>query len=141
MVLKKKISEEIIKSIPSRALTNIELLSYVKALKISNFRGVFMINTLPNKILKNERGIVNLDSVYGTGTHWVCYNKRENIIDYFDFGNLRLFVELVRYFKSSRQEPIKMHYNYNHYQCIDTVNWGHLCLSFLNRNNVLSERK
>ena len=31
-----------------------------------------MKDTLPLKIQKNETGIVNLDSIRGPGTHWVC---------------------------------------------------------------------
>lgn len=101
-----------------------------------------MIDTLPNTIFKNETGIVNLDSIFGPGTHWVCYRKRGNIIDYFDsFGNLRPPIELIRYFQSSRQKPIKIYYNYNRYQSLNAVNCGHLCLSFLNSNNVLSKRE
>jgi hypothetical protein len=58
-----------------------------KELKIKNFRGVFMRDTLPNKIKANECGVVNLDSIKNEGTHWVCYYKDENEKYYFDsFG-------------------------------------------------------
>jgi hypothetical protein len=58
-----------------------------KELKIKNFRGVFMRDTLPNKIKANECGIVNLDSIKNEGTHWVCYYKGKNEKYYFDsFG-------------------------------------------------------
>ena len=40
--------------IPDKALTNFELLDYVHKLKISNFRGVFMRDTLPSSPRENE---------------------------------------------------------------------------------------
>ena len=42
-----------------KPLTNHELEEKVKELNIKNFRGVFMRDTLPNKINNNEVGIVN----------------------------------------------------------------------------------
>ena len=53
--------------------TNLELLELVDTLKIKNFRGVFMRDTLPPLIKEREVGIVNLDSSEGKGTYWVCY--------------------------------------------------------------------
>ena len=41
--------------IPSdKGLTNVDIESYVKKLKISNFRGVFMRDTLPTNPKKNR---------------------------------------------------------------------------------------
>ena len=78
-------------NLPSRALTNTDLLKYVKVLKIPYFRGVFMRNLLPrNGPLTNESAIINLDDKYGPGTHWVAYRNRKNSVLYFDsFGNLK----------------------------------------------------
>uniref|UniRef100_A0A1I7WTQ5 Toxin-antitoxin system, toxin component n=1 Tax=Heterorhabditis bacteriophora TaxID=37862 RepID=A0A1I7WTQ5_HETBA len=45
-----------------KPLTNLDLEELVKELKIEDFRGVFMRDTLPDKILSREVGIVNLDS-------------------------------------------------------------------------------
>ena len=45
-----------------KPLTNLDILAFVEVLKIKNFRGVFMRDTLPSKILEKEVGIVNLDS-------------------------------------------------------------------------------
>lgn len=99
-----------------------------------------MIDTLPKKIWANETGIVNLDSIHGSGTHWVCYRKQKNVINYFDsFGNLRPPYQLVSYFKTSDQQPVEIYYNYNRHQRLNTVNCGHLCLLFLS-SDVLLER-
>lgn len=57
-----------------------------------------MRDTLPNTIWENKAGIVNLDRLYGDGTHWVCYIKRNDKVSYFDgFLNLKPLVKLVKY--------------------------------------------
>lgn len=62
-------------------LTNHELDKKVKELKFKFFRGVFIRDTLQNKVNNNEVDIVNLDSVKNNGTHWVCYYKnKKNVI-------------------------------------------------------------
>lgn len=115
-------------SLPRRPLTNIDLEKFAKMLKIPSFRGVFMRNALPNKPKVNECAIINLDNYEGSGTHWVAYKKKKNIVNYFDsFGDLRPPQELVRYF-----DKCKIVFNYNRYQNYNTFNCGHLCLEFLN---------
>ena len=76
----------------NRGLTNIDLYRYAQELKIDNFRGVFMRNTLPRIPHQTECGIVNFNTSQQGGTHWVCYFKdgmNERI--YFDsFGQVML---------------------------------------------------
>ncbi len=62
-------------------LSNVELKKLAKKLEIKNFRGIFMRDTLPKKVKKEECGIINLDLSINIGTHWVCYFK--NKIDVF----------------------------------------------------------
>lgn len=125
-------SSQIIERLPNKPLTAGELLECVSRLQIQNFRGIFMINTLPDNVNDIETGIVNLDSINGAGTHWVCYSKNKVRIEYFDsFGNLRPPLELIRYFKTSPY-PVVIRYNYFSKQKVDSVNCGHLCLDFLN---------
>lgn len=89
-----------------------------------------MRDTLPGFVLDNESAIINLDSFRGDGTHWVCYKKRKNIVQYFDsFGNLRPPVELEKYLNSKERVIIK--FNYKKFQKFKSVNCGHLCLNFL----------
>lgn len=45
-----------------KPLTNYDIINLANELKISNFRGVFMKDTLPSKINKIECGIMNLKS-------------------------------------------------------------------------------
>ena len=87
-----------------------------------------MRNALPRQPWKNESAVVNLDSLTGAGTHWVCYKKRDKHVDYFDgYGNLRPPVELTNYFGNS----VDIQYNYARKQPSNTVICGHLCLDFL----------
>lgn len=87
-----------------------------------------MKDELPERIWKNETGIVNLDNSSGVGTHWVCYKKIKNTVYYFDsFGNLPPPIELLHYFKRAE----KVLYNFNKIQKDNTIICGHLCLEFL----------
>lgn len=97
---------------------------------IPNFRGVYMRDTLPKKPLKKECAVVNLDSIQGSGTHWVAYYKNNNLVQYFDsFGNLTPPKELLNYFGPNT----KLFYNHKRYQKFNAVNCGHLCLDFLEK--------
>jgi len=69
---------------PAGATTNLQLTEMAKRMQIPYFRGVYMRDSLPRKIRRNESGIVNLDDVDGPGTHWVAYAKRGDRAMYFD---------------------------------------------------------
>lgn len=103
---------------------------YAKQLKIRNFRGVFMRDMLPDKINKTECGIINLDSILSSGTHWTCYFKRGNHVVYFDsYGDARPPKELVKYLNATNLE-----YNTDRIQLYsDPPICGHLCLEVLRR--------
>lgn len=120
-----------IDAIPNRPLSTGDILKYAEKLKIPYFRGVFMRDTLPKTgVFINESAVINLDSFRGVGTHWVCYMKRGNIVNYFDsFGNLRPPNELVKYLNSKQR--VIINFNYVNKQKLNTSNCGHLCLDFL----------
>lgn len=119
--------------LPRRTMTNIELAKFVRLLKIPKFRGIYMKNSLPRRIKNKECGIINLDVVNGSGTHWTAYIKRENDVIYFDsVGDLRPPVELLRYFKSGNCKVVR--YNRERFQGDGTYNCGQLCLKFLYAN-------
>ena len=62
--------------LPNEPLSNIQLISAVKKLKIKNFKGVFVRDKLSRKQSRNaECGILNLDSSFGPGTHWIAWYK------------------------------------------------------------------
>lgn len=97
-----------------------------------------MRDFLPPRINNIESAIVNLDSVTGSGTHWVCYIKHGSQVKYFDsFGNLRPPNELQGYFLTS-PHFLTVKYNYFSRQKENSDNCGHLCLDFLsvNRNDL-----
>ena len=111
--------------LPSKPLSNFEVFNPAKKLKISNFRGVFLRDTLPKKSNKTECGILNLDDTSGSGTHWVAWHKNKKKKYYFDSFGLQPPVELITYLRS----PI--HYNTEEIQPRDQVFCGHLCLYIL----------
>lgn len=110
--------------LPNRPLTEVDLKKFSR--NIPHFRGVFMLDSLPNRPRKIECGIVNLDLSTGRGTHWVAYYKHNHDKEYFDsFGNLQPPLELLKYLGTN------IKYNYNQHQKFNTFNCGHLCLKFL----------
>ena len=111
--------------LPNKPLTNFELEEAAQELNISNFRGVFLRNTLPKRPKKNECGILNLDDTSGNGTHWVAWYKNGKNKYYFDSFGVQPPTELITYLSS----PI--HYNTEEIQPRDQVFCGHLCLYVL----------
>ena len=118
--------------IENKALSNYELIEYIKQLKIKHFRGVFMRDDLPKKKRTKECGIVNLADSLSDGTHWVCYfnnlpsaaAQEQNY--YFDSYGLPPPLEIVEYLGDNLE--------YNIYQIQKSGQiCGHLCLYFLNR--------
>jgi hypothetical protein len=113
--------------LPSHALSDEELKYFVIAARIQHFRGVFMRDTLPKYPRRVEKVILNLDSIDGNGTHWVCYIKNNRDVNYFDsFGNLPPPKEVIDYLKDCN-----IQFNRDCEQEENTVICGHLCILFL----------
>jgi len=88
---------------------------------------VFTRDKLPVCPKRFESAIINLDTVNGTGTHWVAYKKIGKKVKYYDsFGNLPPPLEVQKYFHGC-----DINYNYNTEQRFNTSNCGHLCIQFL----------
>lgn len=120
----------------NRSLTDQDIISFIKKIKLKHFRGVFMRDKLPKTPRKIECGIINLDNYDGPGTHWVSYYKNESSTIYFDsFGNLQPPWEFVKYIGSKS----KIIYNHKQYQTYNTFNCGHLCLEFLYKSQIKNE--
>lgn len=101
---------------------------------VPHFRGVFMRDELPKSPRSVESGVVNLDTAYGPGSHWVAYFKNHNVTEYFDsFGNLKPPKEILRYLGNNIQ------YNHNSFQKYNQINCGHLALKFL-INKMLKQK-
>lgn len=118
----------------SKGLTNFELIEYAKKLKIKNFRGVFMRDTLPLVAHNNECGIVNLNTSNQEGSHWVSYLINGSQRIYFDsFGQVTP-IELQKYLKTKAEWNGNLQViqrNTDIVQHLNTHICGHLCLFIL----------
>ena len=86
----------------NKPLSNFDLEKWIDDLKIKHFRTIFFRDRLPDQIRKKECGIINLDSIEGEGTHWVCYrNLDENMTEYFDPFGLIMPHEIRHYLLTS----------------------------------------
>ena len=117
-----------------KGLTNLELAKYVQELKIPNFRGVFMKDSLPKEVNAIECGIMNFNTSDQPGSHWVCYYKDLHRRIYFDsFGQITP-IELQKYLKTAREfdEGVGVILrNTDIVQRVNTHVCGHLCLFVL----------
>ena len=91
--------------LPNKPLSNFELENAARKLKISYFRGVFLLDTLPRKPNKKKCGTINFDKSGDSGTHWVAWYKNGKTKIYFDSYGVQPPLEVIHYLGS----PI--HYN------------------------------
>jgi hypothetical protein len=103
-------------------------LNWAKQFKIPYFRGVFMRDSLPNKVSKIETGITNLDENKNQGTHWTAYYKKSNNLKfYFDsYGYIPPPLELESYLGCKG-----IIYNEINFQNTNENVCGHLCILWL----------
>ena len=117
----------------NKPLSNHEIIDAAKKLSLCRFRGVYLRNTLPEKLKLNECGILNLDSSSGDGTHWVMWFKKGKDKFYFDSYGVQPPSELIAYLK------LLIFYN-SERQANREVFCGHLCLFALKKlslgNNI-----
>ena len=88
----------------NKPLSNFDLLNWVKKLGINHFRGVYSRDGLPDRIKRNECGIINLDSKIGPGTHWVAYRNVDSTCEYFDSFGLIMPNEVLKYLRTSGKQ-------------------------------------
>ena len=114
----------------NKPLSNVDLLQWVKQLGIKNFRGIFSCGNLPDQIKQNERGLINLDSQIGPGTHWVHgYRNIDQYCEYFDSFGLKMPRDIQRYLTTSGKQIIHLG---DEIQEKDSVLCGYWCLCYLN---------
>ena len=71
---------------------------------IKYFRSIYSRDRLPDQMKKKECGIINLDSIKGQGTHWVCYrNIDKQMVEYFDPFGLIMPHEIHHYLAKSEK--------------------------------------
>ena len=109
-------------------MSNFDLLNWVKKLGMKHFRGIYSRDGLPPKMLKNEVGIINLDSQIGPGTHWVAYRNGKNRAEYFDSFGLIMPNEVMIFLMTSGKQ---IFYSGDEIQERDSVLCGYWCLHFL----------
>ena len=110
-----------------KPLSNFDLMDWVKKLGIRSLRGIYSRDRLPKNIRK-ECGIINLDDIQGPGTHWVCYRKINNVVEYFDPFGLIMPNEALKYFNTSGKKIV---YSIDEIQNRNTVLCGYWCLYYL----------
>ena len=114
--------------IPETALSNIDIINYVKLLGIKNFRGCYMRDELVGlKPREFECGVLNLNLSTERGSHWVCWFKTINKKYYFNSFGLPPPKELIEYLRS----PIL--YSTFQLQGINDKNCGKWCLRILKK--------
>ena len=91
-----------------------------------------MRDYLPRKPRKNESAIVNLEVSAGGGTHWVCYMKIGDIVQYYDSFGVGPPQEVINYFG----DKYPIYYNCVQIQKLNQIICGHLCLEWLNTFRV-----
>ena len=113
----------------NKPLSNFDLEKWIDDLGIKHFRSIYSRDRLPDQIRKKECGIINLDSIEGEGTHWVCYrNIDKQMVEYFDPFGLIMPHEIHHYLATSGKEVI---YSQDEIQNRDTVLCGYWCLYYL----------
>ena len=120
--------------IPTRTLTNIDLLHYARSLKIPHFKGVYMRDQLNKPLHSRECGIMNFNKSTQSGTHWVCWVKRKRTRIYFDSFGQHVPRELTKYLKTEKEFKKRIpciRRNVVIVQHINTSECGGLCLYVL----------
>ena len=112
-----------------KPLSNFDLEKWIDDLGIKYFRSIYSRDRLPDYIRKKECGIINLDSIEGEGTHWVCYrNIDKQMVEYFDpFGSIMPH-EIQHYLNTSGKKVI---FSQDEIQNRNTVLCGYWCLYYL----------
>ena len=139
MISFKEFCEE--NNIPLTTMSNFDIIRIVKQLKIPNFRGVFMRDSLPKKPRTIECGIVNLEPESEKGSHWCCYYKNREASEgqqscyYFHSYGLDSTNEMLKYLKPNKKSKVVM--STFEIQKLGTVICGQMCIYVL---YMLSQR-
>ena len=70
----------------NKPLSNFEIKNAVKKIRLKNFRGLFLRDTLPKKPKRNECVIMNLDDTSINGTYWLVWFKNDKKWYFDSFG-------------------------------------------------------
>ena len=113
----------------NKPLSNFDFEKWIDDLGIKYFRSIYSRDRLPDQMKNKECGIINLDSIKGSGTHWVYYrNIDKQMVEYFDPFGLIMPHEILHYLSTSGKKVI---YSQDEIQNRDTVLCGYWCLYYL----------
>jgi transposase InsO family protein len=115
-----------------KLLTNIDISQMLK--DIPHFRGVYTRDMLPKRILKEECGVINTDTINGTGKHWICYYNelKSKYVEFFDSFGLPPAQEILTYLETSGKDIL---YNSSQLQANDSTKCGYYCVYFIKERN------
>lgn len=115
-------------------MNNYEIEAFAKKLDLTNFRGVFCRDTLPQKSQRQECGIFNLNLSSERGSHWVSWFKDDDERCYFVSYGAITPTELINYLKTPNEiengEKV-IYRNSERVQEFGTSICGQLCLLML----------
>ena len=115
-----------------RSLSNFDIEDILKG--ITNFRGVYSKDMLPNRIGEDESVVINTqDHLDGGGTHWVCVVNQldSSEEEYFDSFGVHPSDVLVDYMKTSGKGLL---YSDNLIQDVDSIMCGsYVCYFIMER--------
>lgn len=112
------------------SLTNIDIEKLMK--DEPNFKGVFAIDTLPNKAI--GCGVINYDTIGGKGTHWTCYfnDPKSKFIEHLDSFGLPPSETMKTFLKTSGKQIV---YNDSQLQSKNSVLCGYYCIHYIKERN------
>lgn len=99
---------------------------------VHGFLGVFAIDQLDNikSLKKGSSAVINLEHIYQSGSHWVCFyiDKKQKVAYYFDSFGLPPPSRVVSLF---HKHGIAYSYNSAHLQQNESSSCGMFCIYFI----------
>ena len=81
--------------------------------------------------LKSECRVVNIGSLDGGGTHWICYWLDDGKAYIFDSFGLPPDDRLVTYLNRSKPNKPNIYYNDSQLQSVSSIKCGYFCVHLL----------
>ena len=78
----------------SDATINVQLNELARHMRVPYFRSISYMLSMSGAC-QNESSIVNLDNATRSDTHWIAYAKRNSVVYFDSFDNLRPPMKLV----------------------------------------------
>jgi len=113
-----------------KPLSNIDIISKCKELRVENFKGVFMRDELKGNVVNGDECLImNIDESSNDGTHWTCLFIKNKVCYYFDSYGFPPPIEADQYCEKFTDR----YYNTFKIQRPDQVICGHYCIYVLDQ--------